>query len=332
LGQHTEATVLTASDARSACGDHQVEFYDDDATLIDSVVRFLRPGIEGGAAVVVGTPDHRRALLEALRDEGVDAAAAVTSGRLRMLDAEETLAELLEQGIPREARFAAVIGPVLDRALTLGGPVRVFGEMVAVLWEEGAVGAAMVLEKLWNEIGPAEDFDLLCGYPAALFAQGEHGSLLDSICAEHTTAVLAPTLQWWPEVVRSGRAEGPGVRWELPARWSSGALARARLRELLGRWELADVLGEAELLVTELVSNAILHGRSDVSVRLSRTATSLHVEVTDRGAVPLLPVEGPLDATHGRGLMLVDRLSSAWGTASGEDRKTVWFDLGIPAA
>jgi anti-sigma regulatory factor (Ser/Thr protein kinase) len=83
------------------------------------------------------------------------------------------------------------------------------------------------------------------------------------------------------------------------------------------------------LLATELVTNAVRHGRGEVAVRLWPGPDVVRVEVSD--ANPHRPEPGgyDLDAEDGRGLLIVGALSSRWGTAPlpGGAGKTVWFEL-----
>jgi hypothetical protein len=82
------------------------------------------------------------------------------------------------------------MSPVLKRALARPGPVRIFGEMVALLWDAGNAGAAVDLEALWNELGRQYSFSLLCAYPAGAVAADEYADELAQICAAHS-AVLS---------------------------------------------------------------------------------------------------------------------------------------------
>lgn len=83
------------------------------------------------------------------------------------------------------------------------------------------------------------------------------------------------------------------------------------------------------LLASELMSNAVLHGTGSVGLRLGWDGEGVLVEVTDQS--PEVPVVQSLDhgALGGRGLLLVDGLSSDWGVLTGESGqgKTVWFTL-----
>jgi DNA-binding NarL/FixJ family response regulator len=113
----------------------------------------------------------------------------------------------------------------------------------------------------------------------------------------------------------------------LPPVLSSAAQARRFVRTTLPDWSLTSLLDNALLLTTELVTNAVIHARSPVGVTLKLTGDRLRVEVADRGPGALImrePVEGN---TFGRGLQLLEALSSAWGTSADEQGKLVWFEL-----
>lgn len=89
----------------------------------------------------------------------------------------------------------------------------------------------------------------------------------------------------------------------------------------------ADALDSAELLVSEVVTNAVIHGRSDVRLRLRISSTTVRVEVgDDNSRRPVLqPRED--DALDGRGLTIVAMVASAWGVVDDGFGKTVWFEI-----
>lgn len=116
--------------------------------------------------------------------------------------------------------------------------------------------------------------------------------------------------------------------------------ARLWLRELLGRWDVADVTDAAALLLTELVTNAVVHAQSQVHVVASVADGMLEVGVTDQArpshlvpasVTPGQPSEIPLAglAERGRGLALVTHLADAWGVADLGRGKQVWFRLPV---
>jgi anti-sigma regulatory factor (Ser/Thr protein kinase) len=93
----------------------------------------------------------------------------------------------------------------------------------------------------------------------------------------------------------------------------------------------AETVATAQLLVSELVTNAVVHGREPIGLRISRDQGMLRVEVSDGGAqtAQLIQLVPDPDAEAGRGLFLLNALSSAWGTIPAGRRgpKTTWFEL-----
>ncbi|SHM57682.1 SpoIIE family protein phosphatase [Actinacidiphila paucisporea] len=118
--------------------------------------------------------------------------------------------------------------------------------------------------------------------------------------------------------------------WELAADPAEVARARSLVRETLREWELADVAETAELLVGEVVTNAVRHAHDrPVGLRLVR-ADALLVEVSDDDhGVPVLLSAGPEDE-GGRGMRIVSRLAREWGTSRSAQGKTVWFEQALP--
>ncbi len=86
------------------------------------------------------------------------------------------------------------------------------------------------------------------------------------------------------------------------------------------------------LLISEVATNALVHGEGRVRVRLHPTTDGLRVEVHD--ASPTLPSRRqatPMDE-GGRGIALVEALSSGWGAETTDDGKTVWFEVAAQSA
>jgi hypothetical protein len=147
-------------------GNHVVQFYDADDELTEPVASFLAEAIRGGgAAVVIADPGHRAGFAQALAARGIAVAAARRGGMLIEQDAARTLARLAARQGLDPAAFDTVIGALLRTARRRGGPVRVYGEMVGLLWRRNQTGRALALESLWNELGSREQFSLFCSYP-----------------------------------------------------------------------------------------------------------------------------------------------------------------------
>ncbi len=126
----------------------------------------------------------------------------------------------------------------------------------------------------------------------------------------------------------------PGPRWVI--QWDSGPpasavpFARDQLTRVLADWGLTGEAGEpTQLVVTELISNAIDHACAPIQLTVSFTGESVRVEVHDGAAEPPRPQpHDPLRA-RGRGLQMVDALSSRWGWTNDSTGKTVWADVSI---
>ncbi|MFJ4468902.1 ATP-binding protein [Streptomyces sp. NPDC089424] len=124
---------------------------------------------------------------------------------------------------------------------------------------------------------------------------------------------------------------------ELPPRPSAVREARAEVRRQLERWGLADgddhgteLVETAELLVSELATNALLHAASRFRLTLTAAHGVLRCEVADGGRrVPQLLDPGASES--GRGMFLVEALARRWGCHQDGPGKTVWFELGTCA-
>ncbi len=166
---------------------HFVRFYEQEDFLLDEVAEFLDTALRaGGVAVFVATPEHAAGLRRRLGGLG-DAAGRPKwfSGELVVLDAAQTLAQFMVEGWPDERRFEATVGQVIARACEGGRLVHAFGEMVALLCEEGHHDAALELEDLWNRLARRHRFSLFCGYPWRVFAGAEFGRAFQHVCQAH---------------------------------------------------------------------------------------------------------------------------------------------------
>ena len=82
-----------------------------------------------------------------------------------------------------------------------------------------------------------------------------------------------------------------------------------------------------ELLVSEVATNALVHGAGDVRVDVRTQGRAVRIEVSDDSTAVPVPRDAGLDSESGRGMALVDALSSRWGTDARPDGKTVWFEV-----
>jgi anti-sigma regulatory factor (Ser/Thr protein kinase) len=111
--------------------------------------------------------------------------------------------------------------------------------------------------------------------------------------------------------------------------------ARLHAVHVLHEWGLRDLAANAQMVVSELITNAIdastlLPERPPVSLRLLLTGKSLVIEVWDHSPLDLEPREADADDECGRGLTVVAALSDRWGwERTGRDRKVVWAELAL---
>lgn len=144
---------------------HAVQFYEDDAFLIEAVKAFVTEGLRGNEQVVLfATPEHQLAVKQALQEELEDTEAPrERTAAILYLDAGDVLAKVMVNEWPDEARFMATVGAFL-KPLSQERPIRVFGEMVALLWTQQKHRAALRLEELWNKLIEHQPLSLLCAY------------------------------------------------------------------------------------------------------------------------------------------------------------------------
>lgn len=114
----------------------------------------------------------------------------------------------------------------------------------------------------------------------------------------------------------------------------SAGQARRFVAAALEGWGLDVLVVDSQLMVSELVANAVQHADSAAGVSVAVSGGTLEVGVDDDSLVPPRPPGGAETvsgrvAESGRGLFLVDRLADAWGTAIRPEGKQVWFRLTV---
>lgn len=104
--------------------------------------------------------------------------------------------------------------------------------------------------------------------------------------------------------------------------------ARQAIVELLARSGRADLGADAALVVSELVTNAVVHAGGPITLSASYLDSTLHVEVHDTERAPLPSVrEPPASEKTGRGLNLVALLADRWSVTPTPGGKTIWFEM-----
>ena len=312
---------------------HVVQFYGHEEDLADRVAGYLSDALQGdGVAVVIATAAHRRMFEARLTQAGADLAAAARNGTYLALDASETAHALMTGGRLDGDRFDRVVCGLIRDAGRRGGPVRAYGEMVAVLWDAGLVNAAVQLEEMWGSLGLRHSFSLFCGYPASSVSGDGHLAAFAEVCRLHRSVVGG-----WPAPVAASTVAASTVAAGTAApaatrafALSGGAPAAARhfTVDAVRRLGAADLADDAALVVTELAANAVVHAHTGFTVDLAAGPDVLRISVRDASPLPPGPAEPGLPAAPLHGLGAVDALASRWGVEPlGHSGKSVWVEL-----
>ena len=169
--------------------DHVVQIYEDNDEFIELLAGFVTDGIDSDdGVIIIATAAHLATLQHRVEAAGYQVSELILKGRYFPLDAEKTLSQFMVNGWPDENLFNQVVADLIIKAKGESRKVRAFGEMVAILWAKGQVGATVRLEHLWNKFCENEAFCLFCAYPKSGFTQDASESLMH-ICGAHSKMV-----------------------------------------------------------------------------------------------------------------------------------------------
>ena len=329
---------MSSESGSSALGSHRhvVQFYDRDEELTENAGDYLAGAIaEGGAAVIVATPGHCAGFEARLAADGVNVGAARRDGSLVCLDATRVAGQLTRGGQVNLAAFGTQFRPAILAAGEAPGPVRIYGEVVALLWAGGHVNAALELEGLWNELGREIPFSLFCGYPRHLVDSSQHQGAVAEVCRLHTAVVGRPMAG---ASVTGGSAAGDPmgrVHWADVTRTFAGSredtrAARGFVLGMLEPWRGEQLAADTALVVTELATNAVVHAGSAFSVSLALSGGAIRISVGDTRPVAPPGTDQELAAAPGHGLGVVAAMATRWGVETMPGGKAVWAELPLP--
>jgi hypothetical protein len=178
--------MIKKTPAREAGHFHAVRFYEDAQSLARMVATFVGEGfLAEQPAILIATPEHAEAILEKLNAMSFDLDQLKKRGDFVVLDAAETLARFMADGMPNAEKFESVMLPIIDQVCRDRADcvIRAYGEMVDVLWKDGMEAAAVRLEMLWNQLANTRKFSLMCGYSMGSFYKDAG---FEAICRQHT--------------------------------------------------------------------------------------------------------------------------------------------------
>jgi hypothetical protein len=146
--------------------DHVVQLYRDDRFLVEAVALFTGIALgKGESVVLVATPAHAEAVERRLEANGFSVEDVKHWGQLTVKDAAETLSGFMVNDMPDPVLFKTILGSLIQKAAAVArtGKVRVYGELVNLLWRSNAAATAR-LETLWNDVVQAHSISLFCAY------------------------------------------------------------------------------------------------------------------------------------------------------------------------
>ncbi|ORT61169.1 PAS sensor protein [Streptomyces sp. CB03238] len=286
---------------------------------LDEIARGLGTPTGGGQASRVTTKARGPELSEVYLATCVYAVYDSVTRRCTFANAGHLPPVLVEPG---EAALLLDVPP--------GMPLGVGGEPFEEVEVELPEGALLALYT--DGLVESRDHPLDEGMQAFRSALTDPGRPLEDVCdhvlntldtrhGEDDIALLMARIQGLP-------AEAVGD-WRLPREPRSVGRARELARAQLTAWDLEPLVDTVELLVSELVTNALRYGEGEIRLRLLRDRT-LVCEVWDAGLVQPRRRRARDTDEGGRGLQLVGLLSAGWGSRRTPRGKTVWFELPLP--
>lgn len=297
---------------------HAVHVYADDVAIGQELIRFIEDGLALGESVVVAANGLHRASIAAWCDRHPSLSE---HDFLLVVDAAETLKTFMISERPDPVRFEATIGASIECAARGGRTVRVFGEMVALLWAAGNVTGALALETLWNDMASRRRFFLLCGYPEDSLG-GASLRAVNSMCDRHSDISLLGHQMQFADAASATPTRTQRILIPIP---SAVSTARQIAKLTLVDWDLSHVITDCVTVTSELVANAVLHAKSSIRLTLSRDVTFLRIAVEDADrCVPKMQSERS-------GLAKVQLIATNWGCDVTPVGKTVWAELPLCA-
>lgn len=169
--------------------DHVLQIYEDNEVFMKMLAGFVGDGINAGdCVIIIATKEHLHALENSLHDHVISIETLVSDNHYIALDAEQVLARFMRNGRPDEDLFFSFVNELIARVNYKKRKMRVFGEMVALLWAEGHHRATVKLEHLWKQFCQSEPISLFCAYPKSGFT-GDAADSLQYICNSHSKVI-----------------------------------------------------------------------------------------------------------------------------------------------
>ena len=305
--------------------EHAVHYYEDDDAFVAFVSAYLAAGVEAGEHVFAVASAAHLTLLEGLLSAHLDDSLGALPRAVGAAGCPR------DPGAVHGRRLAGPVSlpeprePAHHRGRPGGTPVRAFGEMVALLWDDGNVAGAIELEGLWNDLLEHERFTLLCGYPTTTLS-GVSLRDVQAVCDLHS--VVLPPPSYGSTMLDDPDDDHTDTRSEVFVPVAQAVRATRRfVYGALDAWGLQELQWEASLVVSELANNAVRHGASPFRVLVSRAGDGVRIGIHDVAPGRPLQRSAAAEDLDGRGMAIIEALSTGWGCQRLSDGKFTWADL-----
>ena len=173
-------------------GCHEVQFYSDEAFLLDRLSRFVGTTLDdGGVVFAFATEPHRDSFVEGLQSDGLDVRAAMRRGTYVVFDVTETISAFMVNDLVDPVRYLEGMAELVESGLRAARSkhprVAVYGELAVPLLAQGNADAVIQIEQLSNEFAKEYELDILCTYPVKSSLSKASDPIFRRICAEHST-------------------------------------------------------------------------------------------------------------------------------------------------
>jgi serine phosphatase RsbU (regulator of sigma subunit)/anti-sigma regulatory factor (Ser/Thr protein kinase) len=177
-----------------------------------------------------------------------------------------------------------------------------------------------------------EDIDVSLAKLAAIFEPGSADRPLEDLCKATLAGVYADQQRDDIALLIARLRRIPEdnfVSWKLPSELTSAHRARTLIRRPMKRWGLTELIPAAELLASELVTNAVRYAQGQIGLRLILEGGLVIEVLDDSAALPRLRHPDD-DEERGRGLQVVSQIAERWGARRAVQGKIVWCELALP--
>ncbi len=214
-------------------GGHVCQVHFAERTLVESVARFAVSGLNKEETVVlIGSANHLRQIQKELAQASVSLARAQESRRLILLDAGILLKMFMRDGEPDKRIFKRVFGELLESLNPGRNRIRVWGEMVQLLWRDGKKPMALQLEEMWNQLLLQFPFFLFCTYGMDAFHETEASSgVKEAVFRAHQHTITNPEsgrVQRWLDHAILEVLKSKPDEYEAFEQWKAGAIPPVR--------------------------------------------------------------------------------------------------------